>query len=438
MSMRRVLGVLAVVLFAAVPGYGALTTRSVADGLTPEEVATILTGPGATISNVKITGSNAAIGSFGSGGSLGINSGIVLSTGNIGDASGSNDAENSGADLGEPGHYTLDPVVSPYFTHDAMVLEFDVVTVSPTFAISYVFGSEEYREFVGTPYNDVFAFFVNGANIALAPGTNDPVTVNTINHLRNSSVYRDNDGSGTTELDGYTTPLLAVAVVEPGVTQHIRIAIADVSDGIYDSAVFIREGGISGSALAPVVIPDRNNVAVNVGETIQIPLALYYTTIDSNPNLSTSNVAGVTSSFSPLFLDENNILRTVMTLNIGPDTPAGAQTLVIRSAAGAAEDFTTVVLNVDCRPPSILGIGQPLSGSVTRGSSATISVTPQGSGPFTYQWYAGFTGMTGTPIVGGTTATFRTPAVNDLSMYWVRVSNGCGTVDSNAAFLSPQ
>lgn len=434
-SIRRVVGVLAILL-TSIPAF-ALSTRSMANGLTAEEIATLLTGPGATISNVKITGSRAAIGSFSGGDALGVPTGVMLSTGNIADASGANDLPNSGAALGEAGHYTLDPIVSPYFTFDAMVLEFDVVTVSPTFAISYVFGSEEYREFVGTEFNDVFAFFVNGANIALTPGTIEPVTINTINHIRNSGLYRDNDGGGATELDGYTVPMLAVAVVEPGVVQHIRIAIGDVSDGIYDSAVFIRQGGISGTPLAPVVIPDRTTIVAALGERLEIPLTLYYTTLNRNPNLSAFGVAGATAEFSPLF-EENNLIRSIMTLQIGHDTPGGQHVLTIRSAAGTAEAFANILVNVDCRPPAILGIGQPATQVVDRGLPATLRVESQGSGPFQYQWYAGFTGMTSTPLLNGTAATLTTPPVNEVGVYWVRVANGCGSVDSTPAFVIPR
>src|SRR5215213_3546199 len=247
-----------IVLCLAIPTYAGISTRSVGSGLSPDEVAALLTGPGATISNVRFTGAGESIGSFAGGDPVGITTGVILSTGNISTAAGPNGIQNAGTDMGTAGHQALDAIVDPFRTFDAAVLEFDVVTVSPTFSIRYVFASEEYREFVDSEFNDVFAFFVNGSNVALAPGTVDPVTVNTVNHLRNAGAYRDNEAGGAdTQFDGFTTVLTAVALVEPNVSQHIRIAIADTSDHIYDSAVLIAAGGISGVPLAPLLVPDQ-------------------------------------------------------------------------------------------------------------------------------------------------------------------------------------
>jgi hypothetical protein len=56
-------------------------------------------------------------------------------------------------------------------TFDATVLEFDFVPTFSTVQFQYVFSSEEYSDFSNTSFNDVFAFFVNGVNIAVVPGT---------------------------------------------------------------------------------------------------------------------------------------------------------------------------------------------------------------------------------------------------------------------------
>ena len=49
-----------------------------------------------------------------------------------------------------------------------------MTVAADTVRIDYVFGSEEYLEFVGTSFNDVFAFWVSG------PGIPDPVNIATI------------------------------------------------------------------------------------------------------------------------------------------------------------------------------------------------------------------------------------------------------------------
>ncbi|HEX6639729.1 MAG TPA: choice-of-anchor L domain-containing protein [Thermoanaerobaculia bacterium] len=407
------------------------------EGLTQDQVVALLTGTGATITNVKITGSDLAVGSFGAGADLGIDSGVILSTGNVADAVGPNGSTGSGGGLGTDGAAALDAIVTPFKTHDAAVIEFDVVTESPTFAIRYVFASEEYREYVDSEFNDVFAFFVNGANIALTPGSGQPVTINTINHLRNQGLYRDNEGGASTQFDGYTSPLLAVAVVEPNTTNHIRIAIADTSDSVLDSAVFIARGGISGSQIAPIIIPRNDAIEAFYGVAgTDVELPLFYAFENAPPSLSASGIPGATFTFTPLYHDETGHIFTKMNILLAPETPPGTYVVTIRSAIGDAESFATILVVVDCTPPSILGTGQPLTQVVDRGTIATFNVAPQGSG-VSYQWYQGYAGMTRNPVPSGVNGELKV-RVDELTPYWVRITNPCGSYDSLTAFAIPR
>jgi hypothetical protein len=45
-------------------------------------------------------------------------------------------------------------------------------------------------------------------------------------------------------MDGITTPFTCSVPVTPGQPVTIKIAVADASDGIYDSAVALLDGGI--------------------------------------------------------------------------------------------------------------------------------------------------------------------------------------------------
>src|SRR5262249_36262721 len=133
-------------------------------------------------------------------------------------------------------------------TLDATVLEFDFVPSFSTLTFRYVFSSEEYNEYANSDYNDTFAFFVNGVNRALIPDTNTPVSINTINggepfgtDSQNPQFFRNNeidtDGGPTidTEMDGLTIVLTVTAPVNPNVTNHIKLAIADGQDDDFDS-----------------------------------------------------------------------------------------------------------------------------------------------------------------------------------------------------------
>lgn len=422
-------------LLSAVPLF-ALTTKSISQGLKADEVAAAVTGPGATITNVKITGNGAAVGTFAEGG-LGVTSGIVLSTGDIADAAGPNTSSGSGKGLGAEGDAQLNSIVAPRTTFDAAILEFDVVTKTPVFIINYVFASEEYREYVDDEYNDVFAFYVDGSNIAITPGSNQPVTINTINHLRNTNLYRDNESGDATQFDGFTVPMAAVAIVEPNVTHHVKIAIADTADAILDSAVFIEQGGITGTT-APVIVPRVTAVEAFYGTPLEIALPIYYV-FDTIPyTITATGLEGANITFSPVYTATDGQQYTNMKIVLGPNTPSGSHPVTIQTATADASEFTSIVVVIDCNPPALLGTGQPLTQSVTRGGTAKFTVAPLGSGPFTYQWYSGFRGMTGAPIANATSATFTTPAVNDPASYWVRISNACGSYDSLSAFALPQ
>jgi hypothetical protein len=169
----------------------------------------------------------------------------VLSTGRIQEAVGQPSFFAS-TGLGQPGDSELS-ALSGFVTYDAAAYSVTVVPNGNTLHIKYAFASEEYPEYVGSSYNDVMAVFVDGQNCALVPGTLTPVSVNTINPGANSQYFVDNAsgaaGYGTT-MDGLTTPLVCSVPVTPGEHVVIKVAVADASDSIYDSAVALLDGGI--------------------------------------------------------------------------------------------------------------------------------------------------------------------------------------------------
>ena len=111
--------------------------------------------------------------------------------------------------------------------------------------------------------------------------------------------------------------------------------------------------------------------------------------------------------------------------------PAGMCVTVERPST--ADSVPHVVPTV-CTPPSFTS--QPASQSITKGNSATLSVTAAGSGPFTYQWYEGTSGTTTTPV--GTNSNSLTVSPAATKSYWVRVTSGCngGVINSNTATIT--
>lgn len=169
----------------------------------------------------------------------------VLSTGNMSDAIGvpSNFASSN---LSNPGSPELSEL-SGGETFDAATYRVTVIPAGNTLYVDYAFASEEYLEFVNSGFNDVMAIFVNGQNCAVVPETNQPISVDTVNHLENSQYYVDStqySESYSNSFDGITQNLRCSVPVTPGVPVEVLIGIADTGDGIYDSAVALVEGGI--------------------------------------------------------------------------------------------------------------------------------------------------------------------------------------------------
>lgn len=245
-------------------------------------VQDVLVGSGVQISNVTSGGDPAQIGTFNSGNTvnLSINNGIMMTTGNIPtqmdpasfDYLGS--AANAGT-ISSANENTINLVDDPDLnailgsfgasesTNNIASIEFDFIPSGDSLAFNYIFASEEYDGFVCSQYFDVFGFFISGpgfngpytnnaVNIARVPGTNLPVSMNTINNgisdggnfcppggLNNTQFYVDNSASANFAPFGFTRTLTAQANVICGETYHIKLILANGFDEAFDSWVFI-------------------------------------------------------------------------------------------------------------------------------------------------------------------------------------------------------
>jgi hypothetical protein len=204
------------------------------------------------IGTVAVTGVPLGFGIFSNGQAIGLNSGIVLSTGNVFSDTSFNADYFSSTSFGSPGDIDIDQLNTGSLSYDALSILFQFTpTISDTVRFNYVFASEEYPEFSTSTYNDRFLFLVsenNGPsqNIAVLPnGT--IVQINSINQFMNSNYYVDNSATSATYqdfvFDGYTVPLQAKFYAAAGSTYTIKLVVADVADGVFDSAIFLDEQG---------------------------------------------------------------------------------------------------------------------------------------------------------------------------------------------------
>lgn len=104
----------------------------------------------------------------------------------------------------------------------------------------------------------------------------------------------------------------------------------------------------------------------------------------------------------------------------------------VTNACSSQNSNTMTVTVADCIAPAITV--HPASQLVAAGKTVRLAVTATGV-PLAYQWYQGASGNTANPVAGATGAAFITPVLNAAASYWVRVSNNCGTVNSNTASL---
>ncbi|MCG8577571.1 MAG: choice-of-anchor L domain-containing protein [Flavobacteriales bacterium] len=262
---------------------GSMTAKSqaivVENVLTPEElVEDVLVGTGVVIMNVEFnysvplaTSVQAMAGYFDADGTtFPIDEGVILATGNCALAVGPNDAggatDNDGVAT-DPNDPDLNAISTAVVNNEA-VLEFDFIPDGDSVVFNYIFASEEYPEYVGSTYNDVFGFFISGPgfagpytagaeNIALIPGTTTPVAINNVNNgtadagpCENCEYYVSNAGGTAVQYDGHTTVLQAAASVECGETYHIKIAIGDAGDMAWDSAVFLEASSFSSNGIS--------------------------------------------------------------------------------------------------------------------------------------------------------------------------------------------
>lgn len=215
-----------------------------------------------------------------------LKSGVILSTGNVTNASGPNTTQLNDGNAAWTGDSDLEATLLAagitMKSANATVLEFDFIPFSTNFDFKFLFASEEYGNFQ-CQFSDAFAFLLTNkstgvtTNLAVVPNTTDPISVVTIrNSLYNSSCSSENsDYFGTfnggsnaagsaTNYNGQTVLMNASSsTLTPYSPYHIKLVIADRGDYQADSAIFL--GADSFNVGQDVLGPDltvANNTAL--------------------------------------------------------------------------------------------------------------------------------------------------------------------------------
>jgi len=329
-----------------------------------------LFGPGVKISNLTINCSGLnQYGTFNAKATkLGVDSGILITTGTVQEAVGPNNQCCSSIAVGTNSN---DPCVTaaigaPQQQYDPCIIEFDIIPTCDTFNVAYVFGSEEYNTGIGG-YNDVFGFFVTGPNpaggayscqdFALLPGSATPVTINNVNHVTNTAYYRDNHNNTSNlysdfQYNGLTVPLVATIPVVACSSYHMKVAVVDIGNPGYDSGVFLKFKSLACTSDQVLTIKTNDSILCS-GESTTLT-ANGATNCTWSPATGLNTTSGATVIANPTAttiytvsgdgvgscITSDSITITVNptpTANFKPDTSAGCYPLCI-----AFTDMSTI------------------------------------------------------------------------------------------------
>jgi gliding motility-associated-like protein len=363
--------------------------------VTPSSSATALAqaiaGSGVTVSNAAINCGNSAAGTFTYNGSnLGLSGGILLTTGTSVDVANPGSYlcnVNNGNNVSDP---NLTSIV-PSANLDACILQFDFVPVCSSLNMTYVFGSEEYPQAVNLQYNDAFAIFLTGPNpsggnysaqnIATLPnGT--PVSIHNVNAGNNSSYFHNNYSSPNNDIayNGYTIPVTSTTPVVPCSTYHMKIAIADAGNALYDSGVFLKDNGIS----------CQNAPVLSVSTT---------PTSCSNSGSATVSVSNYTGTPTYHWIPGGQTTATISNQSAGTYTC----TVHCQQACGVLTQTITATISTAGNNMVLTSSQQTLTCNGASNASSTVSVAG-GIAPYTCVWNTNpvQTGFTATNLSAGT------------------------------------
>lgn len=410
------------------------------------------------IANISYSGNNVSKAYFTNGNSsIGIEDGIIISTGNTATAIGPNVSNATGSGLGNAA-YDIDLLNAVSNSTDEIwdqtTIEFDFTPTTDMVSFEYVFASEEYCEFAGDEYNDVFGFFISGPgidgpfqnkaeNIALVPNTNRFVSINSVNHFTNSNYYIRNErpaggffdfglcnynvdphAPNDIEYDGFTKVLTATANVIPCETYHIKLTIADGEDDIYDSAVFLKANSFNagGSAVASAVsnvsnsneVYERCNDAYflfeRTSDDLEEAIDINFTVLPTSTATSGEDYMPLPSSIT-IPAGEMEYLLTVEVLDDA--LIEGQESLIIETDKACSCSTLTTELIINDTPPFEI-IEQEYN--TCKNEEITIAPTFIGGVP-PFNDFVWSTGATGKLI----TVNPQTPAD-----YFVTVTDQCG------------
>jgi subtilisin-like proprotein convertase family protein len=398
---------------------------TVTNGLTATQLAQLLAGPNITITNASLTGSVSASGSFnGVNSNIGMDSGVILSTGDIANAPGPNNSAGGGDNLNEPGTAQMDALAGAT-THDAITLQFDFAIQSDFVQFEYIFASEEYPEYAppnNSSYNDVFAFYISGPgiigeeNIALIPSTSNPVSINNINAITNNQYYIDNAGGATVQYDAWTTILTAKRInLTPCQTYTMKLVIADAGDEVWNSAVFLLENSfIQGTVNAQTQTINGDSIALegcipaSFEFSLDIP-SLTNTVINYQIGGTATNGVDYLLIDTSITIPAGQLSASIIINSIADGIPEGQESIFIIYKPDICSPLDTAYLYIDDAQPITFTLDETNLTCFENSTGEILVNATGGFPPYNYEVtdpQGGHSNYTANPITGLAAGTY--------------------------------
>jgi len=332
----------------------------ISGNISAQQIEEAITTPLSKVSIDTIICNNNAYGTFNGGDEtdLGLHRGLLLTTGSPFAAIGPNTNDNITTINEFFGDNDLD-ILSQLngegsTSNDACVIEMDIEVFSNELTFEYIFASDEYPEFVGEAFNDIFALLISGPGIQGIPEIGNQknlatlpngefVQINSVNHLTNWEHYRNNAFGQSIEYDGMTSgfegtkkSLTASTEVIPCNTYRLKLAIADRGDFAFDSGVFIAEISsgvpsivldVAGSAdyLVERCSGDQDMITISLNRPLSTEVK-FKTSIAGTAVRNTDYTSNLPEEivFSP-----GETSRSFTIIPIEDDLPEGPETIVV-------------------------------------------------------------------------------------------------------------
>lgn len=327
---RRSLSFVILLLIGFLPARAQLIVTS---AVTDSVVIQNFLGPGVTAWNRSYTGATPARGLFNCNGgcNVGLQNGILITSGAVTNAPGINTNTGSGTDNPTGPDLNLN-ALAPGTSNpqDAAVIRFNFRVAADSVNFDYVWASEEYHDYVGSNCNDVFGFFISGPlitgtkNIALIPGTSTPIAINTVNNgfaspwpaagtgpCTNCQYFVNNTPSNFVQYDAFTTVLTAKEKVCPCEDYTFKMGVQDFCDGIFDSGVFLKGNSFKPTGEIPLLDSLGNELTADTllicpGDSVKLSVfgcrAPLWTTGDTTMSIwadTTGLYAAAITNYSP-------------------------------------------------------------------------------------------------------------------------------------------